>query len=238
MARGLPKVKAVLASSSSGARRMWFAWVFRSSACLHGLAGLFMLFVLVHAMNGSWVMRTKFIVQNEWLVTVSWSSLLLSSLSFVSTFGILTYALDKQFRLILQWAWMIQLIGNAALALHYVIQMVLYPVLLKYLVHMPTTALLHHVKEWDALLSHLATVFAPSCLAVGGFIYTAAMFYTQGFSRRLSWWSLSIWIMLLAGSVVVHWSLSTFSVFLGLTLAFYVPWLWKAAKELKPVCSR
>lgn len=232
MARVLPKGKAVLARSSSQARKMWFAWIFRSSACLHGLAGLFMLFVLVHALNGSWVMRMKFIVQNEWLVTVSWSSMLLSSLGLVSTFGILIYLLDRQFRLLLQWAWLIQLIGSSALALHFVIQMLMYPVLMKYLADVPTSPLVSYVQEWDALLLHLVTVFAPSCLSVGGFIYSAAMFYSQGFSRQLSWWFFSVWILLLAGSVVVHWSLSTFSVLLGLTFISYVPWLWKVAKEL------
>ncbi|AUS07753.1 hypothetical protein C1X05_02230 [Laceyella sacchari] len=238
MAGRLPQMNSVLAATSQNARRMWFAWVLRSSACLHGLAGLFMLFVLVHALRGDWLMRTQFVVQNEWLVTVSWSSMLLSSLGLVCSFGILTFALNKQFRFILHWAWLIQLIGSSALALHYVIQMVLYPALMKYFVHMPTSALLSHINKWDDLLSHLATVFAPSCLAIGGFIYTAAMFYTPGFSRWLSWWSLLVWSLLLAGSVVVHWSLSTFSVLLGLTLACYVPWLWKAAKELMLSCSR
>jgi hypothetical protein len=220
-----------------GMRRDWFSWVFRCSALLHFTAAVFILFVLTQAANGSWLKRSVYILEHEKLVIISWISSLLSILAVIGTFAILMVTLDRNFRLILQWAWMISVIGGVALILNHLAQIFLFPALSWLLLNMPRPELAIYLEQWDSLLTPVVQVFGPSCFAISGLIYTAVMFRTRGFSLTLSWWSFCVWTVLLLGATLFRWAEWAVPFFQGLAIFMYIPWLWYVAEHVKPQFS-
>ncbi|MBA4495463.1 DUF4386 family protein [Paenactinomyces guangxiensis] len=219
---------------TSGVRKGWFSWVFRGSAFLHILAAVFMLCVLAQTTKGSLIVRSTYISANQTLVVISWFASSLAILSVIVTFTVLTFALDKTYRPLLQWAWMISVIGGAAIFLNHFIQMTVISALSELFILMPSPELASHMYEWDKLLQQVIGVFSPSCFAISGLIYTAVMFRTRDFPSSLSWWSFLIWTILLTGAIVFRWEQEAEQVLLGVAIFIYIPWLWYAADQVKP----
>lgn len=222
---------------ATGVRKGWFAWIFRGSAFLHFAAAVFMLFVLAQTAGGSIPVRSAYISQNETLVIISWMMSILAVLSLIGTFTILTFALDKTYRPLLQWAWMISVIGGSAIVVNHFIQMTVIPTLSELFLIMPSIELAEHMVEWDQLLSQLVGIFSPSCFAISGLIYTGVMFRTPGFSSKLSWWSFSVWTILLLGTVAYRWIHGIVPIVLGVVIFIYIPWLWYVGEQVKPQFS-
>ncbi|QCV56423.1 hypothetical protein [Thermoactinomyces vulgaris] len=220
---------------SVGVRKHWFLWVFRGSALLHFVTVLFVMFVLFQLSQGSWLRRFRFMQANEVLVTISWISILIAVLSILAVFTILLFTLDRQYRVILQWGWFIQLMGSLSLFIHVFIQMFVYPLLMKMAWETTNPLLFHHLDDWEHLLVPAISVFVPSCWAVGGLIYTAVMFRSSGLSRLLHWWSLLVWVMVLTGAVLVRWVGSAVVFWQGAAILLFVPWLWYAAEDMNPI---
>lgn len=221
----------------TGMRKGWFSWVFRGSAVIHVTAAIFMLFGLMQTTNSSLMVRSTYILMNKNFVLLSWFSSSLAILSVIGTFTILTFALDKVYRPLLQWAWMISLIGGAAVFINHLIQMTVIPALSELFMLMPSADLAVYMYKWDQLLDQVVGVFSPTCFAISGLIYTAAMFKTRDFSSKLSWWSLVVWIILLIGAVIFRWVAEVVPVLLGVAIFIYIPWLWYVAEQVKPKFS-
>ncbi|TCS92805.1 hypothetical protein [Hazenella coriacea] len=220
-----------------GVRKSWFHWLFRGSACLHFTSSLFMLFVLMHVVGGSFGVRMNYFLYNEHWVIVSWLSSLLAIFSMVATFSIFTFALDQSYRIILRWAWLISVIGAVAILLNHFMQVTIIANLFKLFWQMPSYDLANHMQQWDDLLSLIMKLYAPTCFAISGLIYTAVMFRTHFFSKVLNWWSLSIWGVLLGGTVVFNYIQEWFPYFIGSSIFMYIPWLWIVGGKMKPQFS-
>jgi hypothetical protein len=162
---------------------------------------------------------------------------ILAVLPLIGTFTILTFALDKTYRPVLQWAWMISVIGGSAIVVNHFIQMTVIPTLSELFLLNPSIELARHMVEWDHLLYQLVGIFSPSCFAISGLIYTGVMFRTPGFSSKLSWWSFSIWTILLLGIVLYRWIHGIVPVVMGMVILIYIPWLWYAGEQVKPRLS-
>ncbi|MGA8943490.1 MAG: hypothetical protein WB502_12380 [Thermoactinomyces sp.] len=220
---------------SAGIRKHWLLWVFRGSACLYLTAVIFLLFVLVHLADGSWMVRFEYWQSNELLVMVSWLFSLFAILSTAAIFTILLFALDRHFRVILQWAWFIQLIGSVALLIHVLIQMLVYPPLMEAAWETTNPSIFRYLDNWEQLLVPVASVFVPSCWAISGLIYTAVMFRTRNFSHHFKWWSLAVWGMVLTGAIIFRW-VGVFATFWqGAAVLLFIPWVWFVAEDLKPL---
>lgn len=219
---------------SAGIRKQWFLWVFRGSACLYFTTVIFLLFVLFQLANGSWLVRFEFLRANELLVMVSWLFILFAILSVAAIFTILLFALDGHFRVILQWAWFIQLIGSVALLIHVLIQMLVYPPLLEVAWKTTNPSIFLYLDNWESLLIPIVSVFAPSCWAISGLIYTAVMFRTGNFSHHFNWWSLAVWGMVLTGAIIFRWVGAAATFWQGAAILLFIPWVWFVAEDLKP----
>jgi hypothetical protein len=195
-----------------------------------------MLFVLMQTANRPWFSRSVYFLENEKWIMISWISSFLAVLFLIGTFTILLFALDKNFRIILQWAWMIQLIGGSAFLLYQLVQLLLFPLLIRLFLRVPTMGLIQHMNQWDRLLTEMVGVFGPSCWAIGGLIFTAVMFRTRDFSLILSWWSLGVWTIVLTGAALFRFLGASVSLLQGLAIFMYIPWLWHVANQVKP-CS-
>lgn len=220
---------------SPGVCKHWFLWVFRGSAFLHFMTVIFVMFVLFHLGDGSWLKRFHFLRANEALVTISWVSILIAVLSVFAIFTILLFILDRHFRVVLQWAWFIHLIGSVSLFIHVFVQMFIYPLIMEMAWETTNPLLFHHLDDWENLLIPVISVFVPTCWSIGGLIYTAVMFQSQGFSHWLHWWSLIIWGMVLSGAVIVRWIGSSVVFWQGAAILLFIPWLWYVAEDLKPI---
>jgi hypothetical protein len=219
---------------SHGVRKHWFSWVFRGSACLHLVSVLLILFVLLQMAGRPWLSRSVYFMENEKWIMIAWVSTFLAVLSFLVNYTILLFALNHRFRLILQWAWLIQLIGGAVFLLYHLVQMFLFPLMVRLFLQMPTLKLVQHLDQWDQLLTQMVSVFGPTCWAIGGLIYTAVMFRTRDFSPVLSWWSLIVWTVVLTGAVIFRWVGSDVSFLQGFAIFMYIPWLWNMGEQVKP----
>ncbi|WP_124726522.1 hypothetical protein [Staphylospora marina] len=222
----------LMTAERTDVRRGRFSWLFRCSAVLHAAAALLVLFVLARATEGSWLKRSLYLVSHENLVILSWVSSLLSVLAVVGTFAVLVSTLNRDFRLILQWAWLIGLIGAAALILNHLAHILLFPPLVRMLVDVPRPDLVVHMEQWEQLLSPVVQVFAPTCFAVCGLIFTGAMFRTRGISVLHAWWSLGVWAILLLGALSVWWSAEAVAWFQGFAVFMYIPWLWSMGERV------
>jgi hypothetical protein len=215
-------------------RKRWFSLFFRGAACLQAIAGFAMLFVLFRSYQGSWWHRALFIAANEQMLKLAWTSSLLAIFAVIGTFSILVVALDREFRIILQWAWMISLIGGTAFLINHLVQMMLLPLLSEWFIQIPSPNLLFHLHRWDRLLDWISFGFGPGCLAVSGLIFTAVMFRTREFSLSVNWGSFAVWSILLLESVSFRWMEVGVPVFLSLAFLIYIPWLFFTAEQLQP----
>ncbi|MBA4543371.1 MULTISPECIES: hypothetical protein [Thermoactinomyces] len=216
-----------------GVRKPWFSWVFKGSACLHFVSVLLILFVLLQMAKQPWLSRSVYFLEHEKWVMLAWVSSFLAVLSFLAIYTILLFALNDRFRIILQWAWLIQLIGGAVFLLYHLVQMLLFPLMVHLFLQMPTLNLIRHLEEWDSLLIRMVGVFGPTCWAIGGLIYTAVMFRTREFSPFLSWWSLLVWTVVLAGVVSFRWMGFHVSFLQGFAIFIFIPWLWNMGEQVK-----
>lgn len=217
-----------------GKGKYWFQWLFRGSAFLHFTSSLFTLFVLMQVVGGSKMVRMHYFLYNEHWVIIAWVSSLIAILSVVATFSVFTITFDQSYRIILWWAWMISLIGAITISLNHFIQVTLIPNLFKLLWQMPSSDLARHMQQWDDLLSLITNMYAPSCFAISGLIYTAVMFKTRFFSRLLNWWSLLIWGVLLGGTIAFNYIDEWVPYFIGGSILMYIPWLWVVGGKIKP----
>lgn len=210
----------------------WLPWLFRTFACFQFFSAIAILFVLVHTIKGSWFTRAFYILENQWLVILSWISSMLGIGAMSSIFLVLIGFLNPKYRLVLNWAWMISLIGGVALCINHIIQMFLIPILSEYLLLMPSEQLFVHLHQWDQLLFPIMMFFGPSCIAICGFAFTLAMFKTKPFSSLLSWWSFAIWFILFISAISGRWFLPAVPVLQVIAIFLYAPWLWKIGKDL------
>lgn len=214
-------------------KQVWLAWIFKGSALLHINAVLFILFVLVKTWKGSYMHRSEFILAHENWVTVSWISSIIAIFSIVGTFAVLTFLLDHSYRFILYCAWCISVVGAMIAFLNHFAQMTIIPVLMEWFMSSPSSYLVNHLGVWDQLSNELVILVIPTCFALSGFFYTAVMFLTHAFPKRLSWWSFSIWTTLLLGVVFLHSFDHLDILFASLILFGYVPWLWTVGEKIK-----
>lgn len=209
------------------------SWIFKSSALLHVNAILCILFVLVQSQEGSLFHRSQFISSHENWMMMSWVSSILAIFSIVGTFSILTFILNHTYRMILYCAWFISIVGALIAFLNHFVQMTILPLLLEWLATKPSVRLMYHINEWESLLNQLNLLVIPTCFAISGLFYTFVMFDTQTFSRRLSWWSFSIWTALLMGVVFFQKYEQLYLLYAVLILFIYVPWLWNMGDSIK-----
>jgi len=210
----------------------WLPWLFRGFAFFQFVSALATLFVLVQTIQGPWLTRAVYIMQNEKLVMLSWGSSMLGILSMISMFSLLIGMLNPRFRLLLIWAWMVSLIGGVALFINHFIQMFLVPALSELFLLMPTERLLDHLHGWDQLLLPVMVVFGPTCIALCGLVFTAAMFKTKHFSSSFSWWSFAVWFVLLGSAISGRWFASAVPALQVTAIFIHVPWLWQMAERL------
>lgn len=211
----------------------WLPWIFRIFACFQMVSAFAILFVLVQTIQGPWFTRAFYILENEWLVVLSWGSSMLGIGAMIGIFLLLISLLNPKYRLLLNWAWMVSLIGGVALFINHMVQMFLIPVLYEYLLLMPSEQLFAHLHEWDRLLFPVMVVFGPTCIAICGFVFTVAMFETKPFTTLLSWWSFAIWFILLISAISGRWFVSAVPVLQVISIFLYAPWLWKIGGYLR-----
>lgn len=203
------------------------AWGIRISACLQFCSICAMLFVLVETMTGSVGSRFLYYLENKGLVIASWTVSLIWILSVGFVFTVLFFYLDRKYRIVIQWAWFLIVIATAASFLYYLAQVWLVPGLLEWFLRMPTESFAESFYQWDQWLHLLLLRLIPSCFAVGGLIYTAAMFKSKQFPVSLCWYSLVNWSLLLLGTRVeqiFYWAIVFFVI---------IPWLWQIAELIR-----
>lgn len=215
-------------------KNVYFSWIFKGSALLHINAVILILFFLTETSKSSFFERSQFLLAHENWIMISWISSIVAICSVVATFSILTVSLNRTYLVILQCAWFISVIAAVIAFLAHFVHMTIIPTLVEWVSAKPSFHLILHLKEWEQLLTRLITQIVPICFAISGFFYTAVMFFTQRFPKRLSWWSFSIWTLLLFGVFFLKQIQMNFFYAL-LVLFIYVPWLWKVGESLNQI---
>lgn len=207
----------------------WIGWLLKSSAFFHFISFLCIFFALTQATSGSIVNRLLYIYANKSWVVLFWSSTTISLLFLMFTFTLLFFLMDSAYRLILQCAWLISLIGTVSALIFHFFQMLIMPTLSELFIFQPTIGLLHHIQDWDFILNKMSGNFIPLCFAIAGLIFSGVMFCDRSFSFHLCWWSLIIWVLVLFGGLSYHWmEYKTF--FWALILMIYIPWVWQISQ--------
>lgn len=213
--------------------KMFFLWSLRISAGFVFLSVFPILFVLVDVCNGSLSERFHYISDNYVVVQVAWSLTFAALIAICYVFTMLFFHLNRTYRPILQMAWFINVVALCASMLYHLIEILLMPTLMQWLMTIPEESAYHTLTAWDQTLSHLIGLFIPTSLSIGGLIYTAVMFQTKEIPAIFSYWSLFIWGMVLIGSIFsVHLGVFVF-LLLSVTILLYVPWIWKVGKILE-----
>jgi hypothetical protein len=213
--------------------KTFFLWSLRTSAAFVFLSIFPILFVLVEVRSGTLAERFTYISQNYVLVQFAWSLTFAALCAICFVFTILFFHLNRTYRPILQWAWFISVVALCASTLYHLIEIMMMPILMQWLMTIPTESAHVTLSAWDTSLSHLSGIFIPTSLSIGGLLYTAVMFQTKDIPSVLSYWSFSIWSLVLVGSF--------FAPFLGVVVFFllsaaillYVPWIWQLGKIRK-----
>ena len=215
-------------------KEVYFSWVFKGSALLHVNAVVLILFFLTEVNRGSLVERSNFLLTYQNWILVSWLISIIAIFSVVATFSILTFSLNRSYLVVLNCAWFISIVAAALAFLAHFVQMTIIPTLVEWISESPSFHLILYLKKWEHLLTQLFTQIVPICFAISGFFYTAVMFYTRRFPKKLSWWSLSIWLSLLLG--VFFLKQFQMNLFYALLVLFiYVPWLWKVGESFNQI---
>lgn len=209
--------------------KRWLPWVFRGSALLQFNAMIFLLFVLAQSSRGSIKDRLEFMTEQDHWVIIAWLSSVVAIFSIVASFTALNFLLNRTYRIILQCAWFVAVVGAMIAFLDHFIQMTIIPTLLEWIVRQPSGKLVAHLGEWQWLQVRLVTLIIPSCFAISGLIYTAVMFRTSVFPRILSWWSFVVWSLLLCGVLFSQSHEYLYFFYASLILFGYIPWLWMMA---------
>ncbi len=215
-------------------KSVYFSWIFKGSALLHINAVCFVLFFLSEAFRGSMIQRSQYLLSHQNWVLASWISSIVAICSVVATFSVFTFLLNRSFHILLNCAWFISMVAAAIAFLGYFVQMTIIPTLLEGVSTKPSIHLIYYLNEWESLLGQLITQIVPICFAISGFFYTAVMFYTRKFPKKLSWWSFSIWSSLLLG-VIFFKHVQFDLLYASLTLFIYVPWLWRVGESLDQI---
>jgi hypothetical protein len=213
--------------------KIFFLWSLRTAASLVFLSVFPILFILIDAVRGPLAERAAYIEQNYFFVQLGWGLTFaaLSAVCFV--FSLLLFHLNPRYRPLLQCGWFISVIALCAGVLFHLIEVLLMPVLIEWLLTVPAEAAARTFTAWNQSLVHLGGVFIPISMAIGGLIYTAVMFQTKEIPLMISLWSFGVWSMVLIGSLI--------TVFAGIFVLFvlfaailcYVPWMWQLGKIMK-----
>lgn len=215
-------------------KRVYVSWIFKGSALLHINAVCLIFFFLTETFRGSWIQRSQFLLTHQNWVLASWISSIIAICSVVATFSALTFLLNRSFHILLNCAWFISIVAAAIAFLSHFVQMTIIPTLLEWISAKPSIHVILYLNEWELLVKQLITRIVPICFAISGFFYTAVMFYTQKFPKKLSWWSLSIWASLLLG-VLFFKQVQFDLLYASLILFIYVPWLWRVGESLDQI---
>ncbi|MCH5586585.1 hypothetical protein MK805_16725 [Shimazuella sp. AN120528] len=213
--------------------KTFFLWSFRTSAGLVFLSVFPILFVLVDVCCGSLSERFHYISDNYVMVQIAWSLTFAALFAICFVFTMLFFHLNRTYRPILQMAWFISVVALCASTLYLLIEILLMPTLMEWLMTIPAESAHQTLTVWDQSLSHLSGIFIPTSLSIGGLIYTIVMFQTKEIPLVFSYWSFFIWSAVLIGSLFAsHLGVFVF-LLLSVMLLLYVPWIWKVGTVLK-----
>jgi MFS family permease len=213
--------------------KSFFLWSLRTAAGLVFLSVFPVLFILIDAVSGSLVERAAYVEQNYFYVQLGWG-LTFSALSAVCfVFGLLLFHLNRRYRPLLQCGWFICVIALCAGALFHLIELLLMPLLMEWLLTVPTETATQMFTAWNQSLVHLGGVFIPVSMAIGGLIYTAVMFQTKEIPFVISIWSFGVWAMVLIGSLLTAFVGILVFFVLSAAILFYAPWMWQMGKIMK-----
>ncbi|WP_028778390.1 hypothetical protein [Shimazuella kribbensis] len=211
----------------------FFLWSLRTSAAFVFLSIFPILFVLVDVRRGTLTERFTYISQNYVLVLIAWSLTFAALVAICFVFTVLFFHLNRTYRPILQWAWFISVMALCASTLYHLIEILMMPTLMQWLMTIPTESAHVTLTAWDKSLSHLSGIFIPTSLSIGGLLYTVVMFQTKEIPSVLSYWSFLIWSLVLIGSFFAS-LLDVFVFFLlSAAILLYVPWIWQLGKIRK-----
>jgi hypothetical protein len=213
--------------------KTFFLWSLRTSAGFVFLSIFPILFVLVDVRSGSLAERFRYISDNYVIVQIAWSSTFTALFAICFVFTILFFYLNRTYRPILQMAWFISVVALCASTLYHLIEILIMPTLMEWLMTVPEESAYHTLTAWDQSLSNLSSIFIPTSLSIGGLIYTAVMFQTKEIPPVFSYWSFFIWSIVLIGSLFSsHLGVFVF-LLLSVMILLYVPWIWKVGTILK-----
>lgn len=212
--------------------RSWAIWLIRGTAAINLTAVVLTLLFLTRGSADSLGERMYYISSNETAVIWSWGSNLLAVLAMTGVLVALFQVLDPEYRLVLQMALCIWVIGAVSWILHDLIQMIYMPALSQLFLEVPTQQLAGHIMEWENLLGRLLGLFACSCLAVSGYIFTAVMYRTDNISNGFIRYSLIVWSVVLLSAFSFRWSPVLLPWMTACSLLLLVPWSWWLTDEL------
>ncbi len=214
--------------------KTFFIWGFRASAGFLFLSVLAILFVLIEVLTGSVIERYTYIMQNQFLVFIAWSSTFIASFAICFVFTMLLIHL-KKYRPILQCAWFICIVAFCASVLYHLIEGLMMPNLYLWFIHTPFAPESNVIANWDVAMSQLARLFIPTSFSIGGLIYTAVMFRVGEIPLSISCWSLGIWTLVLLGSLCIS-NLGVLVFFLlSVVVLLFVPWVWQVGQLVKKI---
>lgn len=217
-----------------GLARRWYPWLTKGVAAVHCTAVVMAVLFLWRVGYGSLGERTRYIASNEAVIRWSWGVGAVAVLLTTIVFLFLLISLNQRYRAVLQMGLMIWILGVSASILHDLLQMTVMLVLSQLFVQVPTKGLAQTITDWEQVLIRLLGVFAWTCYAIGGLIYTGVMFRTKDFPEHLAWHSLFVWSSILLLSLVLSWISSKMIGFTSFSLLLFIPWIWRLGKAVRP----